>query len=317
MKKFWNKSADSADIYIYGEIGAYDVSDKSFVEDLNSYGNVPVTVHINSGGGDVFAGLAISNVIKERGNVTVSIDGLAASAASLVAMGGAKIIMANNALMMIHEPVVELYGLFNSDELSEAQNSLAAIHDAIVATYASRVKNFDIESLLAAETWFSAKEALDAGLIDEIIGEADIKVDDAAQMMFVNSLAFSTKKFDTAKIRRAMGETQMSIDQKYLASVRTAEINRIKALSKLRGDNSVVNALIDTAIERGDSVEKITPYLDAVKTAPVGNAIVNVIRDQMNSGAENVAGGQDGATAADFKAAYAKRVADLANAMMR
>ena len=245
MKKFWNKSATGADIFIYGEITDdgwrdTDTTAKSFAEDLNSFGGKPVTVHINSGGGSVFAGLAICNVIKNySGVVTVQIDGLAASAASLVAMGGDKICAASNSLIMIHNPTVELYGNFEGDELAKLQAALDKIKGAIIQTYSARLKNVDIERLLNEETWFSAQEALACGLIDEITGEVSLAVDDAQKMIFVNSLAVSTKNFNVTKMRRAMEADNLEpIKEKYLASLRTAELGRIKALNNLRGKNA-------------------------------------------------------------------------------
>lgn len=217
MKKCWNKSAGSADIFIYGDIVNYDwfdsdVTAKKFADDLNAYEGKPVTVHINSGGGDVFAGLAIYNTLKNyKGDVTISVDGLAASAASLIAMGGKKITMANNSLMMIHEPSVGLFGFLGAADLAKIQNQLAAVHGAIIQTYKNRLGESDIESMVEAETWFNAQEALDVGLIDEITGEVDLHVDDAQKLLFVNKLSVSTKNFDVAKMRRAMGVKNMEI----------------------------------------------------------------------------------------------------------
>lgn len=326
MKKFWNKSATTNDIYIYGDITSEawldtDTTAKSFVEDLNSYGGQDVTVHLNSGGGDVFAGLTISNALKNySGNVTVSIDGLAASAASLIAMGGKKICMAANALMMIHDPTVELYGCFSATELTKVQASLAAIHNSIVATYSARAKNIDVEKLLAEETWFSAQEALNAGLIDEITGEVPLQVDNVQRKIFVNSLAVDMKKFDEQKLRRAMEAkvVDKGFEQKYLASVRAAELSRIKNLQAQKCTNAAVNALIDCAVERGDTLEQITPYLSAVKnisatSQSTANEIKAMIRDQLKSGAEGVQGSQMQMTDEDIKKAQAALIVKYAN----
>lgn len=357
MKKFWNKSAESADIFIYGDITTdrwsdSDVTAKSFVEDLKSYGEQAITVHINSGGGDVFAGLAISNAIKNHGNVTVSVDGLAASAASLIAMGGSKIVMAKNSLMMLHEPAVGLLGYFDAAELAKVQSSLAAVHGSLIATYATRIDSLKAEEMVKAETWLSAQEAVDLGLADEISGEVTLEVDDAKKILFVNKLSVDIKNYDVGKLRRAMEAKQM--DEKNFfdklksvitdaltlketsepeppqetstpvdaAQIRQQELKRIRDLQAMKSDNAAVNALIELAIERGDTVDTISPYLNAVKKTSqptadtVAEKIVAVIRDQMTSGAQDVSGGQEAPNEDDVKAARCKRIADIANEMI-
>lgn len=304
MNKFWNKAETGADIYIYGDITSYgffdnDVTAKSFVEDLDACGSAEVTVHINSGGGDVFQALAISNVLKSRDNVTVSIDGLAASAASLIAVSGRKVKMAANALMMIHSPSVGLYSYYDAEQLAKVQNSLAAIEDVLIATYSARAKGTDVRELLKAETWLTAEQAQEYGFVDEITGAIEMQFDDAQQMLFVNSLAVSTKKYDAMKMRRAMeGKKEMTaeLEQKYMASVRAAELARIGELQKLKGDNAAVNALIDAALEKGDTAEQIAPYLDAVRSlqskTTATAAMAAVIQDQLTGGGQDVSGGQ-------------------------
>lgn len=336
MKKFWNKAENSNDIFIYGDIASYawfdnDTTAKSFMDDLNSFKGQPVTVHINSGGGDVFAGLAISNAIKNYGKVTVAIDGLAASAASLIAMGGAKITMASNALMMIHEARVGVMGYFDIADLTKMQNELTAIKGSIIATYQLRLQSHgrdaDIQSMVESETWFSAQEALDAGLIDEITGEVSLSVDDANKKLFVNSLAIDTSKFDAVKMRRAMEGKNMATENKAPATETTPAVNaeeilkqerqRVRDLQGLKCDNAAVNAIIDVAMSDGRTVADIQSYVDALKQIPTPqNSAVNiadVIRDQMTSGAEDVKGGQN---APAVKELQAKKIAEFANGMV-
>lgn len=332
VKKFWNKAENSNDIFIYGDIASYawfdnDTTAKSFMDDLNSFKGQPVTVHINSGGGDVFAGLAISNAIKNYGKVTVAIDGLAASAASLIAMGGQKVTMASNALMMIHEARVGVMGYFDIADLTKMQNELTAIKGSIIATYKSRAKDADIQSMVEAETWFNAQEALDAGFIDEITGEVSLSVDDANKKLFVNSLAIDTSKFDAVKMRQAMGGKKMSTENKAPATETTPAVNaeeilkqerqRVRDLQGLKCDNAAVNAIIEVAMSDGRTVADIQAYVDALKKIPpaqntAGN-IADVIRDQMTSGAAGVSGSQD---APDEKELQRNKIAAFANGMV-
>ena len=350
MATFWNKATDSNDIYIYGDITSYawddtDTTAKKFVDDLNSFGGGKVTVHLNSGGGDVFTALAIYNALRSyKGGVTITIDGLAASAASLIAMAGKPTRMASNALMMIHAPAVGLYSFYDAAALSKVMASLEAVHGSIVETYASRIDAKDAEKMIAAETWLNAKDALDMGLVDEITGEVDLTVDDSQQKIFVNSLAIDIHNFDGAKMRRAMEGKTLNKQQKsennevvkeQVAEVKPAPVEdkaapaidvtailnkerqRVRDLKALKCDNASVNAFIDVAIDDGKTAEEIAPYIAALKNVPtVQNAvdkIAAVVRDQMTSGAEGVSGGQ---TAPDPKEIQAKKIAEFANGMI-
>ena len=354
MKKFWNKSETSNDIYIYGDITSYawddtDVTAKSFVDDLNSFNGQPVMLHLNSGGGDVFQALAIYNSIRSyKGGVTVTIDGLAASAASLIAMGGSRIKMASNALMMIHMPSVGLMGYYDGAELSKIQNQLSAVEDSIITTYSDRLSRLgyvnNVREMVENETWLNATEALSGGFIDEITDAVSMQVDDAQQMMFVNSLAISTKKFDAVKMRRAMEAKKMNINEQGFfdklknaiteamtpkpievedaAAIRETEIKRIRDLQGLKCDNAAVNAIIDVAISDGRPASEIKPFIDAIKAIPskptvqdTAEKIVAVIRDQLTSGAEGVSASQEAPTAEDVKKAQAKLIADIANGL--
>lgn len=106
----WFRMQASADnqveIYIYDEIGYWGVTARQFVNDLKALGDVThINLHINSPGGDVFDGIAIFNALKHHGaSITVHIDGLAASMASVIAMVGNPVIMPENTMMMIHKP---------------------------------------------------------------------------------------------------------------------------------------------------------------------------------------------------------------------
>lgn len=311
----------SADIFVYGDITSdkwtdEDTTAKSFVDALNAFDGKDVTVHVNSAGGDVFAALAIHNAMQNyKGNVTVSIDGLAASAASLIACGADKIVMASNALMMIHMPSVMLGGSYTADDLEKVQATLTAVKTAIVSTYRSRINraqsplaaSIDVSAMLQSETWFNARDALKWGFVDEVAEPVDLKIDNVSNMMIVNSLRVDMKKFDEEKLRRAMEVKNMTnttvtttvektapvVD---VAAIRAQEVGRIRALMKLRGTNKAVDALVDVALEDGKTVEEIQKYVDAVKDlvapTPIDAAekICGVITDHMNSGAEGVTG---------------------------
>lgn len=154
-----------SDILLYEVIDAG--SARAFIEKLNAT-NGPVTVRINSGGGSVFEGLAIYNAIQRHGKVTIKIDGLAASIASLIAMGGKTVEMAENALMMIHNPWSWSEG--DSVQLRKQADLLDKCKETMITAYTNRTgrSGDEISALMDHETWFTAEEAQNFKLIDAI-----------------------------------------------------------------------------------------------------------------------------------------------------
>ncbi|WP_419900782.1 head maturation protease, ClpP-related [Roseomonas sp. USHLN139] len=162
--------AAPAEILLYDEIGFWGVTAKDFALALTDAGAGPLRVRINSPGGDVFDGLAIHNALKARGNVEVVVDGLAASAASFIAMAGSKITMASNAFLMIHNAWGVVAG--NRHDLAETEKVLAKIDGQLAGIYAAR-SGKPVEEMAAAmdgETWFTSSEAKAAGLVDHVEG---------------------------------------------------------------------------------------------------------------------------------------------------
>ena len=161
---------------IFDDIGAYGVSAKSFLNDLRTVTTDEVDVEINSPGGDVFAGLAIYNGLRASGKkINVKVLGLAASAASLVAMAGDTIEMPENAFMMIHNPWG--FAMGGADEMRNTADMLDKICTGLVSTYAKRTGKTDqeITALLDAETWMTAQEAVDAGFATSVTTALAVK----------------------------------------------------------------------------------------------------------------------------------------------
>jgi ATP-dependent Clp endopeptidase proteolytic subunit ClpP len=155
-----------------------------------------ITVKINSKGGDVFAGTAIYNTLKNHpANVTVYIDGLAASIASVIAMAGDTVIMPRNAMMMIHAPSVAVVG--NADELTDTADTLRTIAKSMSSIYESKtgLSSDEIAKIMDAETWFSPEEALAKGFIDRIDTQATIKATAQGKEIRINGLAVSKDEF--------------------------------------------------------------------------------------------------------------------------
>lgn len=166
-----------AELHIYGEIGPYGITAKSVADALKPFaGARQINVRINSPGGDVFDGNAIYNLLKSHpANVTVYVDGLAASIASVIAMAGNKIVMAQNAMMMIHDPWTIAVG--GADDMRKSAEVMDKIKTTLVSAYRDKsgLNESEIATIMADETWFTAEEAVAMGFADEVAEE--VKVD--------------------------------------------------------------------------------------------------------------------------------------------
>ena len=174
MNQCWfeiqNKAeSPSADIYIYSEVGGYDMNAKTFIDELQSVKDKDINVHINSLGGSVFDGLAIYNALKNHSKkVTTKVEGIAASIASVIAMAGDSIEMAENSLFMIHNPFAMSGG--DANELRKTANILDKIRNEIAEIYAAKSKHDSKHyiALMDVESWFNSSETMELGLINGI-----------------------------------------------------------------------------------------------------------------------------------------------------
>ena len=146
-----------------------DVTPQLFKEELVN-GSGDITVWINSPGGDCVAAAQIYNMLREyEGNVTVKIDGIAASAASVIAMAGDKVLMSPVSMMMIHNPMTIAFG--DSGEMQRAIDMLASVKDSIINAYELKtgLSRTKLAHLMDAETWMDAGKAVEFGFADSII----------------------------------------------------------------------------------------------------------------------------------------------------
>lgn len=159
-----------AEVFIYDFIDSWmGVSAESFVKDLAAIDKGEITVRINSPGGDVWDGLAIMNAIRNhKAKVTAVVDGIAASAASFIAMAGDEVVIRRNAEMMIHDASGLVLG--NASDMHDMAKLLDKESDNIASIYADRTGGEvkDWRKAMRAETWYSDQEAVDAGLADRI-----------------------------------------------------------------------------------------------------------------------------------------------------
>lgn len=167
--------AEDAEVYIYDEIGGWGVTAQSFLNDIKRVkGNI--ILHINSPGGDTLDGIAIYNLLKDHiGKVTVKIEGLAASIASIIAMAGDSIEMADNSLMMIHNPWAIAGG--EVSDFEKMAEILTKVKSLLITTYQAKTSltSEEISQMMDAETWLDAKEAKAKGFVDVITSSARIK----------------------------------------------------------------------------------------------------------------------------------------------
>jgi len=370
--KFWkvtNKAEEeTAELLIYGEIVSEqwfedETAPKQFAESLAALKGKPLTLRINSPGGDVFAAQAIYNQLRDYpGAVTAKIDGLSASAATIITCAGDTVIMPSNALFMIHNPLTIAWG--NADEMRKTADTLDTVRDSIVNVYLKRVggktKADDIKAMMDAETWLTAQEALDYGFVDSIDNETPIEDSIKGNMLIMNNVACDLVKFKHGdKVRDILNRRQtptnsptikpkeggnktmenqektntllqkiadkLGISEKpepaagnqTIEDAVKAERQRICDLEAMLTGDKVVDGIINAAKANGQTAEEIKPYVDVVnearKDAPKDGAvqaIENIIKDNMQSGAEGVTGGTP---TVDEKQAAIDEIVNIAN----
>jgi ATP-dependent protease ClpP protease subunit len=170
-------------VRLYGVIGDgwfSDVSASEFAEELGKVTADRIELHVNSPGGDVFDGVAIYNALLQHpAEVHAVVDGLAASAASFIVTAGDRVSMGRGTELMIHDAWTFTIG--NAGDHREVADVLDKISDSVAGLYADRAEGDAAEwrERMRAETWYSAQEAVDAGLADEVLSRDKDSVDDA------------------------------------------------------------------------------------------------------------------------------------------
>ena len=200
-KRFWewkNQADEGSErvLELYGTIAETswfddDVTPQMFHDELFA-GKGPVTVWLNSPGGDCIAASQIYTMLMDyKDDVTVKIDGIAASAASVIAMAGTKVLMAPTALMMIHNPMTGAYG--NHTDMEKAIEMLDEVKESILNAYEIKtsLSRAKLSHLMDSETWMNANKAIELGFADDILKDSK---KDAAD---IPAYAFSGKETET------------------------------------------------------------------------------------------------------------------------
>ncbi|MGS5040714.1 head maturation protease, ClpP-related [Staphylococcus saprophyticus] len=201
-----------------------------------------VVVNINSNGGDVFSGVAIYNMLRRQdAHITVNIDGLAASIASVIAMAGDTVNMPGNAMLMVHNAWTEIAG--DSNAFKKQADSLERINSVVFNSYVDKSPEIDhalLQQYMDDETWFTAKEAKDLGLIDNITKSSRVA-----------AAATSTMLGGETFMKRYRNE---DVGQQEENQQPTAE-DVITLLQEIKSD---VKAIREKVEDKDDSKKKIT-----------------------------------------------------------
>lgn len=171
-----NVTRDEAEVFIYDEIGVWGVTASDFIRDLQDIKAKSISLRINSPGGDVFDGVAIYNALQRHpAEVTAYVDGMAASAASFIAMAGKTVMMSPHAQMMIHDAAG--FAMGNAGDMRKLADILDSISNNIAGIYADHAGGTSDEwrERMLPETWYTDQQAVDAGLADGIVGKEPVE----------------------------------------------------------------------------------------------------------------------------------------------
>ncbi|MDL2318400.1 Clp protease ClpP [Eubacteriales bacterium OttesenSCG-928-A19] len=181
-----------------------DVTPEMFRKELHS-GEGPVTIWLNSPGGDVWAAAQIYNMLMEYpGNITIKIDGIAASAASVIAMAGGDIFMSPVAMMMMHNP--STFAIGDAEEMVRAKAMLDEVKESIISAYELKtgLSRAEIADMMDAETWLNARKAVELGFADDILYTRNKQEEHPAP----TALVFSRQAVTNRMLRKLMAKHQ-------------------------------------------------------------------------------------------------------------
>lgn len=296
------KANNTAEIYIYDEIGCWGISAQEFSKDLKALGNIKnLDLHIHSPGGSVFDGIAIYNLLNTYpATKTVYIDGLAASIASFIAMVGEKIIMPENAMMMIHKPWGIQGG--DADDMRKYADLLDQVENVLITAYAKKTgkSNEEIAEMLAEETWLSGQECVEHGFADQLAEpvKAMAKIKSQRMKEFSNmpeamkNMLFSPKAQTTESKKTDKTTTQpenVAVDNsaeiKAQAEKRIADIKAV--FSPFSGHQDLlIECLSDLNITAEQAKDKLLAKLGANTTPSANGGYVdngNIVGDSVKN----------------------------------
>jgi ATP-dependent protease ClpP protease subunit len=168
--QFRNVASDEAELFLYDEIGGWGTLAEDFIAELKAVTSPKLRVRVSSPGGSVFEGVALANALRAHpAEVTVQVDGIAASIASVIAMAADRVVVQPQAMVMIHDASGVCLG--NAQDMQDMASLLDKISDNIADAYSAKAGGTRDEwrTRMRAESWFTAEEAVEAGLADEML----------------------------------------------------------------------------------------------------------------------------------------------------
>lgn len=275
MWQITNKNENEAEILLYDNIADFDdeewgfISAKGLINKIKALGNIKnITLRINSNGGSVFQAQAMYSYLKTHpANVTVRIDAIAASAASLVAMAGNKIIMPENTMMMIHNPAGGVMG--EADDMRDMAEILDKIRDVIADAYVAKTgqDREKIIQLMNDETWMTAAEAHELKFCDEVEKAVDISATAVKGGMIFNS-GFGFARIDKNLSEKFPVNVVNICNKKIVEDTQKEdknEMGKITNAAELEKEypelvNEIRNSAINTERERIKNLDKLNAY---------------------------------------------------------
>lgn len=332
---------DSVEVNLYGEVvsnvptdfwtgewveGLYIVL-SDFLNDMETIKDKKnVTFHINSPGGEVFAGVSIYNRMKEfTGNVTTIVDGLAASAASIIAQGGKTRKVCNGSLTMIHGASSFMIGYYNANQLKDDWNKINAIDKSISEIYASctGIDKEKIKNMMVKTTWMSAQEAVENGFADEVVdsGTVTMSLNQSKSLLTVNGITMNARGLfelpDNIPVEKAAAGTK---PDGINAQNKGGEKMTVEELKKDYPDlvDQIRTEAVQTAQENAQATQKnaVKEAVDAeVKRLKEIDEIAGKIQDQKL--VQDAKYGENRMSAGDLALAALKAQADAGSAYLQ
>ena len=295
MEEFWkfkNNADSAAELLLYGEISDVswygdEVTPKKFADDLAACDGKDLIVRVNSPGGDVFAAQAIYNQLKAyTGKVTVKIDGMCASAATVIACVGETVIMPSNTIYMIHNPKSAMLGYYDAVQLEKVSDRLTTVKQTIVNVYMGRGGNalseVQVKHKMDSEEWMTADKAKEYGFVDEITDEIPIENRWEDNLLIVNSVSCKLDRFENVDKLRAILPEKKKRSDTIMGMTATEALAAIKNL--LTGENKEAqpqeaqqNAVQNVEDVRATAITQERARMAALDAMKNGNPAVDSI----------------------------------------
>lgn len=235
MKKFWKWTneieSEERVLEINGTIAEEswfddDITPRMFKDELMK-GNGPITIWINSPGGDCIAASQIYTMLVDyKGDITVKIDGIAASAASVIAMAGTKILMSPTSLLMIHNPATTAFG--DHRDMAKAIDLLNEVKESIINSYEIKtgLSRTVLSHMMDDETWMNANKAVELKFADGVLE------DEKRHLSTLEAYEFSTREFASMLMNKISGKSKVVNEEDQGRDVKMLK-NRIQAIKKV------------------------------------------------------------------------------------